>query len=259
MKVITRRVTCAAHIADHLALLYLLACSDGDGGTMGIQRFHSTAVVYLNVVAIAAAPRVGSIGNCHCSARRRKDRRALRGCNVRAVVMGQFPRKRVLPVSEVRRDCEALRQRPRKNARPHPIGVRCYDLSAAADISAQQFHPKGVVLRGRQQRKLFVLARGKSIGCGHLSHSLLRYLYHQNRFCYRDLLCDLVAIFIGGDNCFFMFLRPCAVADLVHIRQHRSQVLQLPIIQCHYLLAIFIGSHICGEHRQHIIIVDVIG
>ena len=41
-------ITGAARIADHLALLYLLARSGGDGETVNIQRFRSAAVVHLS-------------------------------------------------------------------------------------------------------------------------------------------------------------------------------------------------------------------
>ena len=58
-------------------------------------------MVDLHMVSIAAAPRVGTIGNCYSAAGRCKNGRALRGRNIRAIVIGQFPREGVLPVPEI--------------------------------------------------------------------------------------------------------------------------------------------------------------
>lgn len=77
MQMVTCGASGAAHIADYFALLHLLTRCDGDGGTVGIQCFHSTAMVYLNLVTIAAAP-CGTIGNSHCAAGGCEDKRALR-------------------------------------------------------------------------------------------------------------------------------------------------------------------------------------
>ena len=50
-------------IADDLSGLHLLTGGDADGRTVGVQRFQSAAVVDLNVVTVAAAPTVKTIGN----------------------------------------------------------------------------------------------------------------------------------------------------------------------------------------------------
>ena len=48
-------------IADNLPSLHLLTGGDADTGTMGIQCFQPTAVVDLDVVAVAAAPTVKTV------------------------------------------------------------------------------------------------------------------------------------------------------------------------------------------------------
>ena len=52
-----------ANIANDLPGLHLLAGGDADGRTVGIQCFQPAAVVDLNVVAIAAAPAVKTVGD----------------------------------------------------------------------------------------------------------------------------------------------------------------------------------------------------
>ena len=69
----------AAHIADDLPGLHLLAGGDADGGTVGVQGLRPAAVVQLDVVAIAAAPAVHAVGDHHRTVCGGEDGRAVLG------------------------------------------------------------------------------------------------------------------------------------------------------------------------------------
>ena len=98
---IPRAVPRTAHIADDLPLLHLLAGRDTDAGAMGVQRVKRSIMLYLYVISIASAPRVGRVCNCHRAARCRKNRRTIRRGNIRPAVVGYFARKRVGAVSKL--------------------------------------------------------------------------------------------------------------------------------------------------------------
>lgn len=102
-------IPCTAHVSNHLALLYLLARCDGDGQTVCIQCFHPAAVVQLDMIPVAAAPRVSSVGNSHSTVCRREDGRALWGRDVCSAVIAHLSCERVLPVTKRRGDRETLR------------------------------------------------------------------------------------------------------------------------------------------------------
>ena len=57
-EVVSGRVPGGAYIANHLALLDLLACHHTDGGTVGIQGFVGVVVAHFDVVPVPAAPGV---------------------------------------------------------------------------------------------------------------------------------------------------------------------------------------------------------
>jgi len=63
MKVVSRRISCALHKTNYLALLHLLANSHANSRALGIKRFQSIAVVDFDVIAIAASPWINAIGN----------------------------------------------------------------------------------------------------------------------------------------------------------------------------------------------------
>ena len=84
MQVATCHPTGVTHIADDLSGLYLLAGGDTDGGAVGVQRFQPAAVVDLNVVAVAAAPTVKTVGNGDDAVCGSEDRRTLGAGNVGA-------------------------------------------------------------------------------------------------------------------------------------------------------------------------------
>ena len=91
-------IASAAHIADHLALHYLLALRHTDCGTVCIQRVKGAVVADLDVVPIAAAPRVGAVGDGHGAPCRGQYGRTVRRGDVRAAVVAHFPGKRVAAV-----------------------------------------------------------------------------------------------------------------------------------------------------------------
>ena len=64
-------------IAYDLPGLYLLAGGNADGRTVGVQCFQPATVVDLNVVAVATAPAVKTVGNGNCSVCSGEDRRTL--------------------------------------------------------------------------------------------------------------------------------------------------------------------------------------
>ena len=101
MQMVARAVPRTAHIADDLPLLHLLAGCDTDAGAVGIQRVKRSIMLYLYVIPIASAPRVGRVCNCHRAARCRKNRRTIRRGNIRPAVVGYFARKRVGAVSKL--------------------------------------------------------------------------------------------------------------------------------------------------------------
>ena len=69
----------AAHIADDLPGLHLLAGGDADGGAVGIQGLQPAAVVQLDVVAVAAAPAIHAVGDHHRTVCGGKNGRAVGG------------------------------------------------------------------------------------------------------------------------------------------------------------------------------------
>ena len=73
-------------ISDDLSGLYLLTGGDADGRAVGVQRFQPAAVVDLDVIAVAAAPAVKTIGNGDSSVCGGEDRRTLGTGNVGAGV-----------------------------------------------------------------------------------------------------------------------------------------------------------------------------
>ena len=68
---------------------------------MGIQRFQPAAVVDLNVVAVAAAPAVQTVGNGDGAICGGEDRRTLGTGNVGAGVGADFASNRVHAVAEL--------------------------------------------------------------------------------------------------------------------------------------------------------------
>ena len=89
------------HIADDLLGLHLLTGGDADGRTVGVQRFQPAAVVDLNVVAVAAAPAVKTVGNGDSSVCGGENRRALGAGNVGAGVGAYFAGNGVYAVAEL--------------------------------------------------------------------------------------------------------------------------------------------------------------
>ena len=88
-------------IADNLPRLHLLTGGDADGRTVGVQCFQPGAVVDLNVVAVAAAPAVKTVGNDDSSVCGGENRRALGAGNVGAGVGADLAGDGVYPRSEL--------------------------------------------------------------------------------------------------------------------------------------------------------------
>ena len=88
-------------ISDNLSGLYLLTGGDADGRTVGVQRFQPTAMVDLDVVAVAAAPVVKAVGNGDGAICGGKDRRTLGAGNVGAGVGADFAGDGVYAMSEL--------------------------------------------------------------------------------------------------------------------------------------------------------------
>ena len=63
MQMVARDSPGMPDISDNLSRLHLLTGGDADGRTVGVQCFQPAAVVDLDVVAVAAAPTVKTIGN----------------------------------------------------------------------------------------------------------------------------------------------------------------------------------------------------
>ena len=91
MQVATCHPTGVTHIADDLSGLYLLAGGDTDGRTVGVQCFQPAAVVDLDVIAVAAAPTVKTVGNGDDAVCRSKNRCSLGTGNVGAGVGTSSP------------------------------------------------------------------------------------------------------------------------------------------------------------------------
>ena len=89
-------------IADNLPRLHLLTGGDADGRTVGVQCFQPGAVVDLNVVAVAAAPTVKTVGNGDDAVCGSEDRRTLGAGNVGASVGTDLAGDGVYAMSELR-------------------------------------------------------------------------------------------------------------------------------------------------------------
>ena len=88
-------------IADDLPRLYMLAGGNADAGAMGVQSVQPAAVVDLNVLAVAAAPAVQTVGNGDGAICGGEDRRTLGTGNVGAGVGADFASNRVHAVAEL--------------------------------------------------------------------------------------------------------------------------------------------------------------
>ena len=101
-----------ADIADDLPGLHLLAGGDTNAGAVGVQCFQPAAVVDLNVITVAAAPTVKTVGNGDDAICSGEDRRTLGAGNVGAGVGADFAGDGVYAMSELRGNRTRNRQRP---------------------------------------------------------------------------------------------------------------------------------------------------
>ena len=98
---VARNPPSVSDIADNLPRLHLLTGGDADGRAVGVQCFHTAAVVDLDVVAVAAAPTVKTVGNSDDAVCGGEDRRTLGTGNVGAGVGADFAGDGVHAVAEL--------------------------------------------------------------------------------------------------------------------------------------------------------------
>ena len=168
MQVTARRPPGVTHIADNLPGLHLLTGGDADGRTVGVQCFQPAAVVDLDVVAVAAAPTVKTIGNGYDAVCRSKNRRTLGTGNVGAGVGADFAGDGVYAMSELRGNSPRNRQRPLQGACRCAGAVRRHKFTTALCKTAEQFCPQFFILRVLQELQIVVLAGGKMVVYRHL-------------------------------------------------------------------------------------------
>ena len=256
MKVVTRGVSCAANKANHLALLHLLTWRHTDGGTVGIKSFQPVAVIDFDMVAVAAAPGVNTVGNCYCAGGSRQNLGSV-GCgNVGTVVIFEFPGKRIFPIAKGRRDRKGLRQWPRQRPDGHPVGVWCDDLSAASHKAAKQLCPQILVIWLHHQIQILILAAVKAIFLRHIGSRLVGDLNGQNRF--GDGLSGgfFLPIIVGGCDLHLVRFRVSRVVHIVHLPQDITQDIHLDIRKGSYLLSIRSPRYLCGKDSQRFLPVD---
>ena len=98
---VARNPPSVSDIADNLPGLHLLAGGNADGRAVGVQCFQPAAVVDLDVVAVAAAPAVQTVGNSNGAVCRSKNRRSLGARNVGAGVGADLAGDGVHAMSEL--------------------------------------------------------------------------------------------------------------------------------------------------------------
>ena len=98
---VARNPPSVSDIADNLPGLHLLAGGNADGRAVGVQCFQPAAVVDLDVIAVAAAPAVKTVGNGDGSICGGEDRRTLGTGNVGAGVGADFAGDGVHAVAEL--------------------------------------------------------------------------------------------------------------------------------------------------------------
>ena len=114
---------------------------------MGVQCFQPGAVVDLNVVAVAAAPTVKTVGNGDDAVCRSKNRRTLGTGNVGAGVGAYLAGDGVHAVTKLRSNRTRDRQRPLQGACRDAGAVRVHKFSTALCKTAEQFCPQFLILR----------------------------------------------------------------------------------------------------------------
>lgn len=102
---VARNPPSVSDIADNLPGLHLLAGGNADGRAVGVQCFQPAAVVDLDVVAVAAAPAVQTVGNGDSSVCSGEDRCTLGAGNVCASVRTDLAGDGVNTVAKLRGNC----------------------------------------------------------------------------------------------------------------------------------------------------------
>ena len=125
-------------------------------------------MVDLDVVAVAAAPTVKTIGNGYDAVCRSKNRRTLGTGNVGAGVGTDLAGDGIHAVTELRGNCPRNRQRPLQDACRDAGAVRVHKFPPALLKAAEQFCPQFFILRVLQELQIVVLAGGKMVVYRHL-------------------------------------------------------------------------------------------
>lgn len=124
-------------IANDLPGLHLLTGSYTDGRTVCIQSFQPSAVIDLDVIAVAAAPTVKTVGNSDHAICGGEDWRALGAGNVGAGVGAYLAGDGVHAVTKLRSNRTRDRQRPLQGACRDAGAVRVHKFSTALCKTAE--------------------------------------------------------------------------------------------------------------------------
>ena len=138
--------SCMPDISDNLSDLHLLTGGDADGLTVGVQCFQPAAMVDLDVIAVAAAPAVKTVGNGDGSICGGEDWRTLGAGNVGAGMGANRTGDGVYPVSELRGNRTRNGERPLQCTGRGAGAVGRHDLSPALCKTAEQFCPQFLIL-----------------------------------------------------------------------------------------------------------------
>ena len=138
--------SCMPDISDNLSDLHLLTGGDADGLTVGVQCFQPAAMVDLDVIAVAAAPAVKTVGNGDGSICGGEDWRTLGAGNVGAGMGANRTGDGVYPVSELRGNRTRNGDRPLQCTGRGAGAVGRHDLSPALCKTAEQFCPQFLIL-----------------------------------------------------------------------------------------------------------------
>ena len=125
-------------------------------------------MVDLDVVTVAAAPTVKTVGDSDHAICGGEDWRALGAGNVGAGVGADLAGDGVHAVTKLRSNRTRDRQRPLQGACRDAGAVRVHKFSTALCKTAEQFCPQFLILWVLQELQIGVLAGGEMIICRHL-------------------------------------------------------------------------------------------
>lgn len=224
-------------IANDLPGLHLLTGSYTDGRTVCIQSFQPSAVIDLDVIAVAAAPAVKAIGNSDHAICGGENRRTLGTGNVGAGVGAYLAGDGVHAVTKLRSNRTRDRQRPLQGACRDAGAVRVHKFSTALCKTAEQFCPQFLILWVLQELQIGVLAGGEMIICRHLVGCFVGQFDYEDSF--GDFCGSRVAVLIGSFYC--GSLRVGGTIHRIHRPHSFPQFIYLLLCQCRNGCALFIS------------------